>query len=278
MRNSGSKRIITWVVLIILMAFILLPLYWMLITALKPNSAAFAVPPQFFPSHPTLSNFISQLKDRTGFVTYFMNSVIISLGTTIITIVVSVLAGYAFSRFKFWGKRWLFILILLSQMFPSTVMIVGIYTTFNKLGLLNTYPGLILAFTAFSLPFAIWMMEGFFNTVPKSLEEAAMIDGARRMGTLWRVILPLTAPGIIAVGVYSFLNSWNNLLFGLSLESTQSMRTIPPGFLNTYVGEFQYYWSNAMAGSVIVIVPMVVVFILLQRYLVQGMTSGAVKE
>jgi len=265
------------VILLILMAFIVLPLYWMLITALKPNAAAFTMPPQLIPAHPTLINFITQLQDRTGFLTYFVNSLIVSAGTMAVTITVSILAGYAFSRFRFRAKRLLFVLILLSQMFPATLMIVGIYTTFRQLGLLNTYEGLMLAFTAFSLPFAIWMMEGFFNTVPKSLEESAMIDGSSTMGTLYRVILPLTAPGIIAVGVYAFLNSWNNLLFALTLASNQNMLTIPPGFLLTYVGEFQYYWSDAMAGSVIVILPMVIVFILLQRYLVQGMTAGAVK-
>lgn len=276
MRKTG-KIILVWVVLIVLMLFIVLPLYWMLVTALKPNSATFAMPPQFFPHHPTLENFISQLKDRTGFLTYALNTLLVSVGTTLVTIAVSVLAGYAFSRFTFRAKRTIFILILLTQMFPATLMIVGIYTTFRQLGLLNTYEGLILAFTAFSIPFATWMMEGFFNTVPRALEEAAMIDGSSRMATLWKVILPLTAPGIIAVGVYAFLNSWNNLLFALSLASTQNMRTIPPGFLLTYVGEFQYYWADAMAGSVIVVIPMVIVFILLQRYLVQGMTAGSVK-
>jgi multiple sugar transport system permease protein len=277
MRNRGKGLVIT-VCLIILMLFVVLPLYWMVVTSIKPNSAAFAIPPQFFPKHPTFENYINQLKDQTGFLTYFFNSVVISLATTVLSIIVAVLAGYAFSRFRFPFKRWIFIAILASQMFPATLMIVGIYTFFRKIHLLDTYLGLILAFTSFSLPFAIWMMEGFFNTVPRSLEQAAMIDGSSRFGTLWRVILPLTAPGILAVGVYSFLNSWNNLLFALSLASSQNMRTVPPGFLLTYVGEFQYYWADAMAGSVIVILPMVIVFILLQRYLVQGMTSGAVKE
>jgi multiple sugar transport system permease protein len=163
-------------------------------------------------------------------------------------------------------------------MFPLTLIVVGIYVLFNQLNLLDTYLGLILAFTSFSLPFAIWMMEGFFNTIPRDLEEAAMVDGSGRFGTLFKVILPLTRPGIIAVGVYSFLNSWNNLLFALSLTSSQDMRTIAPGFLLTYVGEFQYFWADAMAGSVIVTLPMIVIFIMLQRHLVQGMTAGAVKE
>jgi multiple sugar transport system permease protein len=278
MKKSKTTLIVMWVVLVILMMFIILPLYWMLVTAFKSNADAISIPPQLFPIHLTIANFVSQLTDRTGFLTYFMNSLLVSASTTLLTILVSLLAGYAFSRFNFRAKRLLFILILVTQMFPATLMIVGIYTAFLQVGLLNTYLGLTLAFTAFSLPFAIWMMEGFFNTVPKSLEEAAMVDGSHLMNTLWKIILPITAPGIVAVGVYAFLNAWNNLLFALTLASTQNMRTIPPGFLLTYVGEFQYYWSDAMAGSVIVIIPMVIVFIALQRYMVQGMAAGAVKQ
>lgn len=277
MKKIG-KRIIFYLGFALLFLFIVLPLYWMFVTSIKPNDAAFNIPPDFFPSHPTLKSYISQLKDSGGFLTFFFNTVLVSLGTTVLSIAVAILAGYAFSRYRFPVKRPLFILILTSQMFPLTLLIVGIYVFFRNLHLLDSYLGLILAFTSFSLPFAIWMMEGFFNSIPRSLDEAAMIDGASRLGTLWRVIIPLTRPGMIAVGVFSFLNSWNNLLFALSLTNSENMRTIPPGFLLSYVGQFQYYWANAMAGSVIVTLPMVVVFILLQRYLVQGMMAGAVKQ
>lgn len=277
MKSSPGRKITVFIVFVFVMLFIALPIYWMFVTSIKPNSAAFSVPPQYFPTHPTFINYMKQLTDRSGFLTYLTNSIIVSFGSTIVSIIAAVLAGYAFSRFRFPAKKTIFILILASQMFPGSLMIVGMYILFRHIHLLNTYAGLILAFTSFSLPFCIWMMQGFFNTVPRDLEESAEIDGASRFGTLWRVILPLTSPGIVAIGVYAFLNSWNNLLFALSLTSSQNLRTIPPGFLNTYVGQFQYYWSDAMAGSVIVILPMVIVFILLQRYLVQGMTAGAVK-
>jgi multiple sugar transport system permease protein len=209
--------------------------------------------------------------------TYFLNSVIASTFATLLSITVSVFAGYAFSRFRFPAKRAVLVFILASQMFPLVVLLVGIYILFRQLNLLDTYLGLILAFTSFSLPFSIWMMRGFFDTVPPELEQAAMVDGATRLQALLRVILPLVGPGVIAVGLYSFLNAWNNLLFALSLTSSQNMRTIPPGFLLTYVGEFQYQWADAMAGSVMVSLPMIVVFIFLQRYLIKGMTAGAVK-
>lgn len=275
--TNHKKKYLHFALLLILLLFIVLPIYWMLSTSIKPNTESFKVPPDLFPTNPTFENYINQLKDRTGFVTYFINSLIVSLGTTLLSIFTAILAGYAISRLRFPGKNKLFIFILLSQMFPQSLMIVGIYTFFNKINLLDSYLGLILAFTSFSLPFAIWMMAGFFETIPFELEEAAMIDGSSRFKILWKIILPLTSPGIVAVGVYSFLNSWNNLLFALSLTSSQDMRTVPPGFLLTYVGEFQYYWSDAMAGSIIITLPMVIIFILLQRYLVQGMTAGAIK-
>ena len=275
--TGRRKQLVSFGVLLFLFALLFLPLYWLLITSIKPNQAAFKVPPELFPSEPTLKSYISQLQDRAGFLTYFLNSLIASTCATLLSIAVSVFAGYAFSRFRFPAKRAVLVFILASQMFPLVVLLVGIYILFRQLNLLDTYLGLILAFTSFSLPFSIWMMRGFFDTVPPELEQAAMVDGATRLQALLRVILPLVGPGVIAVGLYSFLNAWNNLLFALSLTSSQDMRTIPPGFLLTYVGEFQYQWADAMAGSVMVSLPMIVVFIFLQRYLIRGMTAGAVK-
>jgi multiple sugar transport system permease protein len=277
LHRKQAWQVITFVLLLVVLGFFMLPIYWTVVTSLKLNKNAFDIPPELVPMHPTLSSYGSQLTDRSGFLTYFINSVITATGTTVLTIIVAVLAGYAFSRFRFFGRRWLLVAILTTQMFPATLIVVGIYVTFRELGLLDSYLGLVLAFSSFALPFSIWMIDGFFRTVPRELEDAAMIDGSTRLGALWRVIVPLTAPGVVAVGVFAFLNSWNNLLFALSLTSSQGMRTIPPGFLLTYVGEFQYYWSDAMAGSVIVTVPMVVLFLFLQRYLVQGISAGAVK-
>jgi multiple sugar transport system permease protein len=263
--------------MLLVLMLLFLPLYWLLITSIKPNQAAFDLPPEFFPSNPTLGSYVSQLLDRSGFLTYFFNSLITASLATVLSIVVSVFAGYAFSRLRFPAKRAALLFILTSQMFPLVVLLVGIYVLFRQLNLLDSYLGLVLAFTTYSLPLSIWMMRGFFDTVPPELEQAAMVDGATRLQALARVILPLIGPGVIAVGLYSFLNAWNNLLYALSLTSSQDMRTIPPGFLLTYVGEFQYQWSDAMAGSVMVSIPMIAVFIFLQRYLVQGMTAGAVK-
>lgn len=264
-------------ILLILFSVLFLPVYWMIVTSLKPNEAAFSLPPSLVPSEPTLQSYISQLKNRAGFVTFVVNGVIVSGLTTVLSIVVAVHAGYAFSRFRFPAKRSLLLAILASQMAPHVLIVVSLYVLFQQLSLLNTYLGLVLAFSSFALPFSIWMMRGFIDTIPRDMEEAAMLDGATQMQAMRRVILPLVGPGVVAVGLYTFMNTWNNLLFALSLTSTQDMRTIPPGFLLTYVGEFQYAWADAMAGSVMATLPMVIVFIFLQRYLVAGMTAGSVK-
>ena len=271
------RRIILFAILLLLFGALFLPAYWMVVTSLKPNEAAFSLPPELIPSEPTLESYISQLKDRAGFLTFVSNGFVVSGLTTVLSIIVSVHAGYAFSRFRFPAKGSLLLLILASQMAPYVLIVVSIYVLFQQLQLLNTYLGLVLAFSSFALPFSIWMMRGFFDTIPRDLEEAAMVDGASRLGAMQRVILPLVGPGVIAVGLYTFMNTWNNLLFALSLTNSQDMRTIPPGFLLTYVGEFQYAWSDAMAGSVMASLPMVIVFIFLQRHLVAGITAGAVK-
>jgi len=271
------RRITLFAILLLLFGALFLPAYWMVVTSLKPNEAAFRLPPELIPSEPTLESYISQLKDRSGFLTFVSNGFVVSGLTTVLSIIVSVHAGYAFSRFRFPAKGSLLLLILASQMAPYVLIVVSIYVLFQQLQLLNTYLGLVLAFSSFALPFSIWMMRGFFDTIPRDLEEAAMVDGASRLSAMQRVILPLVGPGVIAVGLYTFMNTWNNLLFALSLTNSQDMRTIPPGFLLTYVGEFQYAWADAMAGSVMASLPMVIVFIFLQRHLVAGITAGAVK-
>ncbi|MBM3705874.1 MAG: carbohydrate ABC transporter permease [Actinobacteria bacterium] len=208
---------------------------------------------------------------------YFKNGMIVSVSVTIFTILLSIFAGYGFSRFSFPGKRRLFIFILATQMFPAVLIIVQLYILFHNLKIINTYYGLILALTALSLPLSIWMLRGFFDRIPRELEEAAWVDGCSVMGALYRIIVPIISPGIIAVALFSFLVAWNNLLFTLTLSIRPEMYTIPPGFLSDYVGQFTYYWAEMSAGAVMVSIPVIIIFILLQKYLVQGLTAGAVK-
>jgi multiple sugar transport system permease protein len=276
-RHKWLKNALISLILLVMVVFIFFPTFWMVSTSIKPNADAFAMPPKWIPTTVTLQNYASQLADRSGFVTYVSNGVFVSLTTAMVTILVSVPAAYALTRLRFKGKRWLLIGILASQMFPPVIIVISLYSLYRDLGLLDTYFGLILSFTSFSLPFSIWMMAGFVETIPHEIEDAALVDGCNRMQVLWQIVMPLILPGLVAVGLFSFLNAWNNLIFALSLTSNQDMRTIPPGFLLTYMGEFQYKWADMFAGAVIVTLPTVILFIGLQRFLVKGLTAGAVK-
>ncbi|MCG3210729.1 MAG: Inner membrane ABC transporter permease protein YcjP [Anaerolineae bacterium] len=276
-RHRSLKNTLVSLLLLAMVGFIFFPTFWMVSTSVKPNADAFAMPPQWIPRAVTLENYVSQLVDRAGFVTYVSNGVFVAFTTALVTILVSVPAGYAIARLRFWGKRWLLIGILASQMFPPVIIVIALYSLYRDLSLLDTYFGLILSFTSLSLPFSIWMMAGFIETIPHEIEDAARVDGCNRSQVLGQIVLPLIMPGLVAVGLFSFLNAWNNLIFALSLTTSQAMRTIPPGFLLTYVGEFQYKWADMFAGAVIVTLPTVILFIGLQRFLIKGLTAGAVK-
>lgn len=276
-RHKGLKTILISLMLLIMVVVIFFPTFWMVSTSIKPNTDAFAMPPKWIPTTITLENYAGQLVDRTGFLTYVNNGVFVALTTTLVTILVSVPAAYAIARLRFKGKNWLLIGILSSQMFPPVIIVISLYALYRNLSLLDTYFGLILSFTSFSLPFSIWIMAGFVKTIPREIEDAALVDGCTRFQVLWQIVLPLIWPGLMAVGLFSFLNAWNNLVFSLSLTTSQHMRTIPPGFLLTYVGEFQYKWADMFAGAVMVTLPTIILFIGLQRFLIKGLTAGAVK-
>jgi len=271
------SRIFIYLVLFIILTFTFFPIFWMISTSFKPNSEAFNVPPSWIPVSFTLESYIKQITDRGGFLVFFKNGLIVSVSVTIVTIILAILSGYSFSRFRFSGQKAIFLLILATQMFPYVAIVISLYVMFKNLGLLNTYFGLILSLATFSLPFSIWMIKGFCDTIPKEIEEAAYVDGSGKMSTLLRIVIPVISPGIVAVALFSFLVAWNNLLFSLTLSLRNDMLTIPPGFLLTYVGEFQYLWSDMCAGATIVTLPVIIIFIFFQKYLVAGLTAGSVK-
>jgi multiple sugar transport system permease protein len=276
-QRSGGVRLGLYLALALLLTFAFFPTFWLVSTSLKPQQEAFQNPPTWVPRRPTLASYELLPRDRSGFVRYFTNSVIVGVATTALTLIAATHAGYALSRFRFRGARGLLLLILATQMFPYVTILISLYTLLRRLGLLNTYPALVLAFTAFSLPFSIWMMKGFCDTVPGELEDAARVDGATRLQTLYQILFPVILPGIVAVALFTFLTAWNELLFALTLTSGAEMRTIPPGFVLTYIGEFQDRWPDMMAASVVVSLPVVILFTLFQRQLVRGLTAGAIK-
>lgn len=257
------------------------PLVWMLSSAIKPIEDLFVIPPQWIPKQPTLESIDSVLygdHERPSlFLDYFRNSIIVTTGTTILTLLVSTLGAYALSRYPFRGSGKLMLSILSIQMFPQAMLLISFYLVFLQLQMLNTYQALILANVTFSVPFSIWMLKGFFDTVPREIEEAALIDGCSRLSVMPRVVLPIMAPGLIAAAIYTFLIAWDEYLFAATLTSRPEMRTLPPGIVQSFVGQFYLNWPNVMAASVLITIPVTVLFIFFQKYLVQGLTAGAIK-
>ena len=266
-----------WGTMIFTLLWTLFPMYWMLSTSLKDNLEVFDVNPSLWPNAPTLASYVNLGEGLTPIPTFFMNSVITSLFTVVLAVSLAVLAGYALSRLRFRFRKTILMGVLVTQMFPLVVLLIPLYLVYVKAHLLNSYIGLILAFTSFTLPFGIWMLKGFIDSVPVEIEEAAMVDGCSRLQSMRLMVFPLIVPGIVATGVFAFLDAWNNLLFPLVLVNDVLMKTLPPGMILAFGGEFKHDWSGMMAASCLVSIPVIIVFVVLQRYLVDGLTKGAVK-
>ncbi len=264
-----------YVALAFYVTFALFPLYWLAKIAVTPDKLIFSEGTALVPSRFTFENFQVVLV-QTDFLAYFTNSLIVSLGTAAITTCVAAAAGYAFSRFDFRGKRLVIAIMLITQMFPLLMIIAPIYKIVAALGLLNSLTSLIIVYTAFNIPFATFLMQSFFDGIPKDLEDAALIDGCTRFQALRRVILPLTLPGLGATLGFIFTAAWSELLFALMLINSNDAMTFPVGLL-TFVSKFSVDWGQMMAAGVLALIPSCLFFVFIQRYLVQGLTSGAVK-
>lgn len=268
-------RVAAWLTVIVFGGFALLPVYWLLATSLTPKTQVFSYPPRLFPAEISFDAYASLFSNPQLF-TYLQNSVIVSVITAVLSVVVSAYMGYSFSKFRYTGRRALMYFVLASQMFPQALLLVTLYTVFAAYNLLNTYTALVLSFTTFTLPLCVWMLKGFFDTIPDELIEAARVDGASRLRIIHSIVLPLSAPGLVAAGLFAFVRGWNDFIFALTLAGPEK-QTLPPGLVNTYVGEASTAWPELMAASLVVSLPVAIAFILLQRFLLSGMTAGAVK-
>ncbi len=255
--------------------FALFPLFWTLKISVTPQSLLYSEGITLWPSISTWENYKTVLR-ATDFPRYFMNSVIVSVITAVLVTVVASAAGYAMSRFSFRGKTTVAVTLLLTQTFPLVMVIPPIYRIMGQLGLTNSLTGLIIIYVAFNIAFATFLMQSFFDGIPKDLEEAAMIDGCSRSQALRKVIIPLTLPGMGATLGFVFTAAWSELLFALMLISSDSQKTFAVGLL-TFIGKFAVDWGQMMAASVLALIPACLFFAFLQRYLVTGLTAGAVK-
>lgn len=257
------------------MVFALFPLYWLIKISVTPDRLLFTEGVALWPSRTTWENFNFVLL-QSDFPAFFANSVMVSLGTAAIVTLVAAAAGYAFSRFRFRGRHLVVFIMLLTQMFPLVMLIAPIYRLMTPLGLTDNLFGLIIVYTAFNVPFATFLMQSFFDGIPRELEEAAMIDGCTRLSALRRVVFPLTLPGMAATLGFVFTAAWSELLFALMLINSEEQMTFPVGLL-TFVSKFSVDWGQMMAAAVLALVPACIFFAFIQRFLVQGLTAGAVK-
>jgi multiple sugar transport system permease protein len=274
-RQTGSKVAI-WIALVIGAGFAALPVVWMLLNSFKTNRAIFANPPQFLPSPFTTEAYTAILTNPTE-LRFFLNSILIGIAVTVITLFIAVLAAYAFSRYEFRGKSVINIVIVSVQAVPPITLLIPFFGLVVAIGIYNTYAALIGTYLVFTLPYAIIMMTAYFNTIPRELDEAVTVDGGGAWAALWRVVVPVSLPGMASVGIYTFMLSWNEYLFAVALTQSNDMRTVPVG-IQLFMGQQSFQWNEIMAMSVLGSIPVLALFLFLQRYFLGGLTTGAVKS
>ncbi|EID53055.1 sugar ABC transporter permease [Saccharomonospora xinjiangensis] len=250
------------------------PVAWVTLTSLKTDRASWTRPDEI--GTLGLDNY-SQVLSETQFTTWFVNSLIVATATTVVAVLIAATAGYAASRMRFPGKRPLMWSFLITQMFPAAVLIVPLYNVLSELGLLDSYGGLVLASSTVAVPYCAWMLKGYFDTIPVSIDEAGRVDGLSPFGTFWRLIVPLAKPGIAVTVFYSFITAWGEVAFAGVFMQSEGHYTLPVG-MATFVSDFKAEWGLLTASSVLVMVPSAVVFFLVQRHLVAGLTAGGVKS
>ncbi|HAA86422.1 MAG TPA: carbohydrate ABC transporter permease [Kosmotogaceae bacterium] len=278
MKRSTKKKVkktITYSLLVFLSVVIAFPFVWLILTAIKTYPDIYAYPIKYFIFEPTREHF-DKIADM-NFWAYFKNSVIVGTGTMFFSILIGLFPAYAFARYEFRYKRTLLAGVMVFQMLPLVVFLLPIFKTLNNFGILNTYTGLILSYLPFTTPISIMFMRTFFLSIPKSLEEAARIDGCTFGQAFRKVILPITLPGIAAVGVYAFLFSWSELMYSMSILTSKAKQTIPT-FLQLFVGQYQTRWGPLFAGSILATIPPLIIFMILQKFFIAGLVSGSVKE
>jgi multiple sugar transport system permease protein len=263
------------VIVALFLVWTLWPIYWMVSTSLKPAQEATNLNPTIWPHTLTGANYRELFGSSLPFGNYLVNSIVTSLISAVVAVVISTLAGYSFSRGGYKLNGTTSVVVLATQMLPLVVLIGPLYLLLLKAHLLNTYLGLVVGYTSFAIPFGAWMMKGFFDGIPREIEEAARVDGYSRLGILVRVVVPMSVPGLVTTAVFVFMNTWNNLLYPLTLVTSNTKQTLPPGLQQSFSGTFKTDYGGLMAASLITSLPLIVAFFLVQRSMVRGMTAGA---
>ena len=274
--NASRARMIWSVVTWTIVLAVVFPLIWMIVTSVKPQSELFSIPPTLMPETITFEHYLRLLTD-TPFPQYFRNSMILAVTTTVVVVALGTLGAYSLVRFKYRGRETLATLVLFTYLMPSVVLVIPLYLMMAKLGLANTLASLVIAYTTFALPYALWSLRSFMSSIPVDLESAALVDGADRMGAFVDVILPQALPGIVSTALFTFILCWNEYLFALVLVNSDSVRPLTAGTMNMLITSFNIDWSLLMAASVMMSLPLIVIFTFLQGTLTKGFGAGAVK-
>ncbi len=275
----GRKKL--WVKILVILILIIgtlwagFPILWMMLNSFKPNAEIFAWPPVWISKSASFEAYIKIFHNPEQ-VRFFINSYVIAGIVVCLTLVVGIMASYAFSRFNFRGKEFINTVIVAVQAVPPITLLIPYLSLIVALKIYNTYWALVLTYLVFTLPYCILMTTGYFNTISRALDEAVMIDGGSRWYALWKVLVPTSIPGLVSVGMYTFMQAWNEYLFALTLTKTNEMRTVPVG-INLLMGQHAYEWNQMMAMSVLGSLPILILFLFFQKYFIAGMTSGAVK-
>jgi len=262
-------------ILLFFLIIVVAPIYWLFITSLKLPKDIATLDLQYWPKNPTLENYVALWKS-TQFPAYLKNSLLVSVISGIIVVIVSIGGGYALARYRFRMKKITLIGFLVSQMIPITLILVPVFLIFSRLGLNDTLTSLVVLYVILNTPFCVITMQSFFMNIPTSIEEAATIDGCGRIDVLTKIVLPIMLPGIIAVFIFAFIGAWNDLLAGVMLINTEAKKTIPVG-LSAYVGQFSIDWGEMTAGGMLALIPSAILFAIAQKFIVEGLTAGAVK-
>ena len=272
--KTTAFRVFFWICLVLIGGFVFLPLLWMINTALKPTDLTFTN--YFFTGALTLDNIIHIVTDPK-IMTYLKNSLWVSFGSSFMATLVAALAGYSFSKFRYRGRKFVMGMFMMSQAFPQAILLLAIYTMMNKAGLLGSYWALIISYVVFTLPVGTWTLKSYFDQIPDSLMESAKLDGAGNLRIMLQIVFPLAVPGMISIAIYGFVWSWNDLLYSMTLVTDSARRTLASGLVMTFLGEASTNWGYMMAASIVAAIPVTIIFVFLQRYFIQGLTSGAVK-
>ncbi len=275
MKLASKGKPVAVIITIVLLAILLFPFFVMISTMIRPSTEVYLNPQVWIPKEFRFYNFIDVWSQYT-LITYFTSSIIIALGAMLLNILLCIPAGYAIARLRFPGKRFAMYFFLTIEMFSPVIVVISLFRLFSIFRLRDTYIGLIIIDTVFTLAFSVWLLSGYFKTIPKEIEEAAFIDGCTRMSTIWRIMIPIAAPGLVTTMIYTFIYSWNEFLFALSFINTKDKMPLTVGIYN-FVGRWSTQWEYLTTAAFLAIIPVIVLFYFIEKRLVAGLAGGAVK-